>query len=152
MSTLWRSESRDCIQTKARIRLLCYFSRSCDRYSTPKGYSQTHTERVCYQRNKGQCTVSSHFQLTGPVLKGKAGAANKHPLFPRKQAGVCWLALGSDVIVMVQPVCDLWADDFSNGFIRRRTSTTAPVLFLCHTHIPPLPRHKHACIHLKSQK
>lgn len=111
------------------------------------------TQRESVTRETKVSVLCRHiFNSQDQSWKGKQGPQTNILCFPRKQAGVCWLALGSDVIVMVQPVCDLWADDFSNGFIRRRTSTTAPVLFLCHTHIPPLPRHKHACIHLKSQK
>ncbi|CAJ1067693.1 Hypothetical predicted protein [Xyrichtys novacula] len=69
------------------------------------------TERVCFQRNKGQCPVSSHFQLTGPILKEKRGAANKQLLFLRKQDGVCCYSAGCDVIVMDQPLRDLCAYD-----------------------------------------
>lgn len=64
-----------------------FLARSCDQYSTAKGRSQprcppssplqTDTERVCYQRNKGQCTVSSHSQLTRQILEEKKRAANK---------------------------------------------------------------------------
>lgn len=52
-------------------------------------------------------TFSTH--RTSPEKEKRA--ANKHPLFSLKQDAVCCCALGSDVIGMVHPPCDLWADD-----------------------------------------
>lgn len=51
----------------------------------PPNPAQTDTERVCYQRNKGQCTVLSHFQLTGRILKEKKGPQTNIFCFQRNR-------------------------------------------------------------------
>lgn len=138
-----------------------YFRHSCDRYSTlsalppptPILCGPTQRESVTRETKiSGLCRHISNSQDQSRKRK-KKGPQNKHPLFSLKQDAVCCCALGSDVIVMVHPLCDLWADDSSiassggaHQLERWFCFTVTP------THPPPLHKHKHACIHLISQK
>lgn len=109
----------------------------------------TDTEGVCYQRKKDQCAVSSHFQLTGSIWGVEKRATNKHPLFSLKQDVVCCCARGSDVIVTVHPLCDLWAYD---SLIASHQLEPWFCFVVTPTHLPSLHKHIRARIHVLSPK
>lgn len=102
------------------IRLLCYFSCSCDQHSTAKGHSPSqlrlqssadpHRESLLPEKQRSVYSVVT-FPTHRTILEREKKSANKHRLFPPKQDSACCCALGCDVIVMVHPICDLWADD-----------------------------------------
>lgn len=119
-SVLWRSESHDCVCARGQrpesdrfvILAAHVISTQHQRVTAPPlPTRQRPTERACYPRNKGQCTVSSHFRLTGRSFEREKRPANKHPLFLLQQDCVCCCALGCDVIVMVHSLRDLWAGE-----------------------------------------
>lgn len=71
---------------------------------------ERHRESLLPEKQRSvYCVVTFSTHRTN--LEREKGVTNKYPLFPRKQDGVCCCALGCDVIVMVHPRCDLWADD-----------------------------------------
>lgn len=115
----------------------------------PPNPLRTDTEGVCYQRKKDQCALSSHFQLTGSIQGLEKRATNKHPLFSLKQDVVCCCTRGSDVIVMVHPLCDLWAYD---SLIASHQLEPWFCFIVTPTHLPSLHKHIRACIHELSPK
>lgn len=145
-------ESRDSMQTKARISLLCYFvahviSTQHQRAGRPP-HPHTDIERVCYQRNKGQCGVLSHFQHTAQ----DKGAGNKPTLCSPKTRRRCCCAVGCDVIVMVHPLRDLGDNDprIATSEGERNIAVLISLYFRGHASSPSHKR-EYACIHPTSQ-
>lgn len=96
-----------------------------------------HRESLLPEKQRSvYCVVTFSTHRTN--LEREKRAANKHPLFSPKQDGVCCCALGCDVIVMVHPLCDLWADDSqiaSSGGAHKLEYWF--IYFFTPTHLPP---------------
>lgn len=77
---------------------------------SPQRSADEHRETLLPEKQRSvYCVVTFSTHRTN--LKKEKRPTNKHPLFWLKQDAICCCTLGYDVIVMVHPLCDLWADD-----------------------------------------